>query len=146
MAPRELYAMAKDRLFWRAAGDVNRGGTPDVALLISSLLAAGFIVTGTFEAVIAKLAFFFVANYTLSFVTLLVLRHREPDAPRPYRAWGHPFTTILAIVASLAFLGGAIAGDTVSSLHAIGLLVLSVPVYFAFRWRNRQRTTDIPQP
>lgn len=146
MAPRVLYAMAKDRLFWRAAGDVNRGGTPDVALLISSLLAAGFIVTGTFEAVIAKLAFFFVANYTLSFVTLLVLRRREPDAPRPYRAWGHPFTTILAIVASLAFLGGAIAGDTVSSLHAIVLLVLSVPAYFAFRWRNRPPAPDTPQP
>ncbi len=143
MAPRVLYAMAKDRLFWRGASDVNRGGTPDVALLISSLLAAAFIVTGTFEAVIAKLAFFFVANYTLSFVTLFVLRRREPDAPRPYRAWGHPYTTILAIVASIAFLGGAIAGDTTSSLHAIGLLVLSVPAYLAFRWRNRQ--TDDPQ-
>ncbi|HEX2835494.1 MAG TPA: APC family permease [Thermoanaerobaculia bacterium] len=137
MAPRVLYAMAKDRLFWRAASDVNRGGTPDVALLISSLLAAGFIVTGTFETVIAKLAFFFVANYTLSFIALIVLRRREPDAPRPYRAWGHPFTTILAIVASLAFLASAVAGDTRSSMHAILLLVLSVPVYFLFRWRNK---------
>jgi len=137
MAPRVLYAMAKDRLFWRAAGDVNRGGTPDVALLISSLLAAAFIATGTFEAVIAKLAFFFVANYTLSFITLFVLRRRDPNAERPYRAWGHPFTTILAIAASIAFLGGAIAGDTKSSLFSIGLLVLSLPVYFIFRARNR---------
>ncbi|HEX7832548.1 MAG TPA: APC family permease [Thermoanaerobaculia bacterium] len=137
MAPRVLYAMAKDRLFWRAAADVNRGGTPDVALLISSLLAAAFIVTNTFETVIAKLAFFFVANYTLSFIALIVLRRREPDAPRPYRAWGHPFTTILAIVASIAFLASAVVGDTKSSLHAIGLLILSIPVYLLFRWRNR---------
>jgi APA family basic amino acid/polyamine antiporter len=137
MAPRVLYAMAKDRLFWRAAGDVNRGGTPDVALLISSLVAAAFIVTNTFDTVIAKLAFFFVANYTLSFIALIVLRRREPDAPRPYRAWGHPFTTVIAILASIAFLGGAIAGDPRSSFHAIALLVLSVPVYFAIKWRRK---------
>lgn len=137
MAPRVLFAMASDGLFWRGAREVNRGGTPDVALLISSLLAAGFIVTGTFETVIAKLAFFFVANYTLSFIVLFVLRRREPDAPRPYRAWGHPWTTALAIVASLVFLGGAIIGDTRSSLHALGLLVLSVPAFLLIRRRTR---------
>jgi APA family basic amino acid/polyamine antiporter len=137
MAPRVLFAMAKDRLFWRGAAEVNRGGTPDVALLISSALAAGFIVTGTFETVIAKLAFIFVANYTLSFVTLFVLRRREPDAERPWKAWGHPFTTGLAIAASLTFLFGAVIGDTRSSIHAIGLLLVSVPVFFLMRQFRR---------
>ena len=129
MAPRVIYAMAKDGLFWRGAREVNRGGTPDVALMISSLLAAVFIVTGTFETVIAKLAFFFVANYALSFAALFVLRRREPAAPRPYRAWGHPFTTGLALAASVAFLLGAVAGDTVNSIWAAALLLLSIPVY-----------------
>ncbi|MFP5247777.1 MAG: APC family permease, partial [Thermoanaerobaculia bacterium] len=129
MAPRVLFAMANDGLFWRGAREVNRGGTPDIALLISSLLAAAFIVTGTFETVIAKLAFFFVANYTLSFITLFVLRRREPDAARPYRAWGHPFTTGLALLASIVFLAGATASDLKSSLYSLGLLVLSIPVY-----------------
>ena len=137
MAPRVIYAMARDRLFWRGAREVNRGGTPDVALMISSMLAAAFIVTNTFETVIAKLAFFFVANYTLSFVTLFVLRRREPDAPRPFRAWGHPFTTVLAILASLAFLGSAVASDTKSSLWAIGLLVASFPVYLIVKRMHR---------
>lgn len=141
MAPRVIYAMAKDGLFWRGAREVNRGGTPDVALMISSMLAAAFIVTNTFETVIAKLAFFFVANYALSFVALFVLRRREPGAPRPYRAWGHPFTTALALFASLAFLGGAIAGDTKSSLWSIGLLVLSVPVYLVVKNRHDRSTT-----
>jgi APA family basic amino acid/polyamine antiporter len=135
MAPRVLFAMSRDGLFWRGAREVNQGGTPDVALLISSMLAAAFIVSGTFEAVIAKLAFFFVANYTLSFLTLFVLRAREPHAERPYRAWGHPFTTALALVASIVFLIGAVAGDPRSSLHAIGLLLLSVPVYWMVRRR-----------
>ena len=135
MAPRVVYAMSRDGLFWRGAREVNRGGTPDIALLISSLLAGLFIVTGTFEQVIAKLAFFFVANYTLSFVTLFVLRHREPDAPRPYRAWGHPFTTALALLASVAFLIGAVISDLNSSLWSLGLLFLSIPVYLISRRR-----------
>jgi APA family basic amino acid/polyamine antiporter len=133
MAPRVLFAMASDGLFWRGAREVNRGGTPDIALLISSMLAAAFIVTGTFETVIAKLAFFFVANYTLSFVTLFVLRMRAPNAPRPYRAWGHPVTTSIALLASIAFLIGAVVSDPVSSKHALGLLLLSVPVYLLIR-------------
>jgi APA family basic amino acid/polyamine antiporter len=133
MAPRVLFAMANDGLFWRGAREVNRGGTPDIALLISSLLAAAFIVTGTFETVIAILSFFFVANYTLSFVTLFVLRRREPEIERPYRAWGHPFTTGLALVASVVFLVGAVASDVRNSVFSIGLLVLSFPVYLLIR-------------
>jgi APA family basic amino acid/polyamine antiporter len=129
MAPRVLYAMAKDGLFWRGAREVNRGGTPDIALLISSLLAAAFIVTGTFETVVAKLAFFFVANYTLSFVTLFVLRRREPQADRPYKAWGHPITTGIALLASVIFLIGAGASDPVNTAWALGLLFLSIPIY-----------------
>ncbi|HEX8255325.1 MAG TPA: APC family permease [Thermoanaerobaculia bacterium] len=136
MAPRVLYAMATDGLFWRGAREVNRGGTPDIALLISSMLAAAFIVTGTFETVVAKLAFFFVANYTLSFITLFVLRHREPDTPRPYRAWGHPFTTGIAVLASIAFLAGAGASDPTGTAWAMGLLLLSIPIYLAVRKRS----------
>jgi basic amino acid/polyamine antiporter, APA family len=135
MAPRVIYAMSRDGLFWRGATEVNKGGTPDVALLFSSLLAAGFIVTNTFETVIAKLAFFFVANYALSFTTLFVLRRREPDAPRPYRAWGHPFTTGLALIASIAFLIGAVFSDPRSSAWSIGLLFLSVPAFYLSRRR-----------
>lgn len=140
MAPRVLYAMSRDRLFWRGASEVNAGGTPDVALLISSVAAALFIVSGTFDQVIAKVAFFFVANYALSFLSLFVLRHREPATERPFRAWGHPFTTGLALAASLLFLVVAVALDLRNSLWALGLLVLSVPA-FAFA-RTARKTGD----
>lgn len=135
MAPRVVFAMARDRLFWRGAAEVNAGGTPDIALLISSFLAAVFVVSGRFEQVIAILAFFFVANYTLSFASLFALRRSAPDAPRPFRAIGHPITTGLALAASIAFLIGAIASDTRNSLYALGVLVLTIPVYLLIRRR-----------
>jgi APA family basic amino acid/polyamine antiporter len=135
MAPRVIFAMSRDRLFWRGATEVNAGGTPDVALLLSSLMAAMFIMAGGFERVIAVLAFFFVANYTLSFASLFVLRRREADAPRPFRAIGHPLTTGIALLASVAFLVGAVISDFKNSVWALLLLAVSVPVYLLVRRR-----------
>jgi APA family basic amino acid/polyamine antiporter len=135
MAPRVLFAMSRDGLFWRGASEVNAGGTPDVALIFSSLMATAFIVSGKFDQVIAALAFFFVANYTLSFTALFVLRRREPDAPRPFRAIGHPFTTGLALLASIGFLIGAVVSDTRNSLYALVVLALSYPMYLLFKRR-----------
>ncbi len=136
MAPRVLFAMSRDRLFWRGAREVNEGGTPDIALMFSSLMAAAFIVSGRFDQVIAVLSFFFVANYTLSFASLFVLRRRDPHAPRPYRAVGHPFTTGLALLASVAFLLGAIASDTRNSVYALVVLGISFPIYLLVKRRR----------
>jgi len=135
MAPRVLFAMSRDRLFWRGAREVNEGGTPDIALMFSSLMAAAFIVSGRFDQVIAVLSFFFVANYTLSFASLFVLRRRDPHAPRPWRAIGHPFTTALALIISAAFLLGAIASDTRNSIYALVVLGISFPVYLLIKRR-----------
>jgi APA family basic amino acid/polyamine antiporter len=129
MASRVLFAMSRDGLVSRRAAVVNEGGTPTIALGLSAVVAVLFIVSGTFNQVIAVLAFFFVANYTLSFASLFVLRRTMPDAPRPYKVWGYPFTPAIALLGSLAFLAGAVAGDTRSSLWALGLLAVSYPAY-----------------
>ena len=129
MASRVMFALGRDGLVTSRVTQVNAGGTPTIALLVSSVVAALFIATGTFSSVIAVLAFFFVLNYVVSFTAVFVLRRREPDAPRPYRAWGYPWTTGIALVGSLAFLAAALVGDTQNSLVALGLLVLSYPVY-----------------
>jgi APA family basic amino acid/polyamine antiporter len=84
--------------------------------------------------VIAVLAFFFVLNYVISFSALFVLRRREPNANRPYRAWGYPWTTGIALLGSCAFLVATVASDRRNSLYALALLVLSIPVY---RWLGR---------
>ena len=129
MAARVLYAMSTDGLFSRVATRVNSGGTPTVALGASAVVAAAFILSGTFQAVIALLAVFFVANYALSFIALILLRRRAPGAPRPYRAWGYPFSTAVALGGSLAFLGATIAGDPATAGKAGMVLALSYPAY-----------------
>jgi APA family basic amino acid/polyamine antiporter len=130
MSTRVLFAISRDGLFTEKASVVNKGGTPTVALFMSAAVAVLFIVFGqTFEKVITVLAFFFVANYALSFISVFVLRRREPDKERPYRAWGYPWTTALALLGSIAFLIGAIASDTQNSVYALLLLAASYPVF-----------------
>jgi APA family basic amino acid/polyamine antiporter len=130
MSTRVLFAISRDGLFAKRASAVNRGGTPTLALFTSAAVATLFIVFGqTFEKVITVLAFFFVANYALSFISVFVLRRREPDKERPYRAWGYPWTTALALLGSVAFLIGAIASDTRNSVYALLLLTASYPVF-----------------
>ena len=138
MASRVLFAVSRDGLFLQKAATVNKGGTPTIALLMSAVVALLFIVFGkTFGKVISILAFFFVANYALSFISVFVLRWREPDKPRPYRAWGYPLTTGLALIGSVAFLFGAVASDLKSgsrdSIYAVLLLAASYPVFRAIR-------------
>src|SRR5439155_7305355 len=143
------------RLFFRAASRVNQGGTPVLALLLSTIVGIIFVVGG-FERVVAMLSFFFVANYTLSYSSMFMLRKREPDMPRPYRAWGYPWTTGIALAASATFLIAAFGAEwqsnlprindlrswwvslsTNNSLLTVLLLALSYPLFRILKWASR---------
>jgi APA family basic amino acid/polyamine antiporter len=126
---RILYAMSCDGLFFRRASRVNKGGTPVLALFLSTLVGMIFIITRKFDQVIDMLAFFFVANYTLSFFSLFWLRWKEPAMERPYRAWGYPWTTGIALAGSVLFLFGALYADRKNSRWALLMLVLSYPIF-----------------
>jgi APA family basic amino acid/polyamine antiporter len=139
---RILFAMSRDGLFSERAVRVNRGGTPTVTLFVSTIVTVLFIASGTFERVLALLAFFFVINYSMTFVSVFVLRRREPDLPRPFRAWGYPWTTLLALLGSLAFLVGAIKSDTRNSAYALLLLAASYPAFLLLRWMKASGPGD----
>jgi APA family basic amino acid/polyamine antiporter len=97
-------------------------------------------VLGSFERVIAMLSFFFVADYTLTYISVFVLRKKEPDMPRPYRAWGYPWTTAIALIGSILFLVGSILTDRDNAPLALGMLVLSYPVYRVLKWGAARAT------
>jgi APA family basic amino acid/polyamine antiporter len=128
MAARVIYAMSRDGLFFGAVSRVNKGGTPTVGLLLSAIVGVAFAIF-SFERVIAMMAFFFVTNYVLSFISLFLLRRREPDLPRPYRAWGYPYTTVLALVGSVAFLIEAVREDPTNSYLTLIAIACSYPIY-----------------
>ena len=130
MASRIPFAMSKDGLLSHHVARVNPGGTPTAGLFLSTLLALSFILGGKrFETVLAMTAFYFVADYAMAYTAVFVLRWREPDAPRPYRAWGYPWTTGLALLGSVAFLIAIVMEDTRNSVYALLSLAVSYPLY-----------------
>jgi len=119
---RILFALGRDRMFWPGAAAVNAGGTPATAMWITTAATIALIATGTFQQLVALVSCFLAANYCLCCIALVVLRRREPNLPRPFRAWGYPYSAAIVVAGAIVFLGGVLIGDTRNGLIALGLL------------------------
>jgi APA family basic amino acid/polyamine antiporter len=123
---RILFAMGRDGLLWRRAASVTARGTPAAAMLATTAVALVLIATGTFQRLVAIVAFFLASNYAVCCLALIVLRKREPNQHRPFRAWGYPWSAALVLAGAAAFLVGAAAGDTINAMGALALLALGL--------------------
>ncbi len=129
-APRILYAMSVDGLILRRAAYVDRRGTPSISLAVSTAAALLMLASGgSFEAIVTVGALFTVLSYTGAFVSLLVLRAREPALARPFRAWGSPWSVGAVLLISVGLILGTVAGAPRESAIAAVVLVALYPVY-----------------
>ena len=135
MGTRIIFAMGRDRLFWARTSTVNAAGTPDTATLVTTAIAVALIVTGTFQRLIAMTSFFLAVNYSLCCLALIVLRRREPDFPRLYRAWLYPWSVWVVIAGGITFLVAMLFGDSFNGLAALGLLAVGLIGRAAFTRR-----------
>ena len=133
VGPRILYGLSRDGLVFAKCTQVSRGGTPVVALMFTTLAAILLVVSGTFERLLGMTAFLYVAMYSTGFAAVFVLRKREPELPRPFRAWEYPWTTLIVLIGSLVFLIGATTTDPANSAYAVLLISLSYPLHLLIR-------------
>ena len=130
LTPRILFAMARDGLLPQRVTKVNEGGTPTMALFLCAFFGILLVLSGTYDSLIAVASILFVAIYISGFAALLVLRRREPHLPRPYKVWWYPWTTLLVLLLSVAFLIGSVIGDLRHSLFTVILILLSYTIAF----------------
>jgi basic amino acid/polyamine antiporter, APA family len=141
-APRVYYAMARDGLFFRVLGDVHpRYGTPAVSIVAGTAWAMVLAVSGTFEQLLTYVVFVGWIFYALGAACVFVLRQRRPDAARPFRVPGYPWTPLLFIVAAAALVANTIATQPARAAIGIGVVLLGLPVYFVWR-----RPSDVGPP
>ena len=133
-ATRILFAVGRDGLFASAAR-VSPGGTPRTALLTTAGMAALIVLSGRFDDIVAVAAILMATAYCVNYAAVIVLRVREPGLARPFRAWGYPVTTGLALTGSVVFLIVDVHQDVVSAVRAAVLLGIAAPVYW---WRGRR--------
>ncbi len=128
--PRVLQALATDGFAARRVGDIGKGGNPVVAVLLTWLTTIGLILMGGFDFLLLLSVFLFVPLYMALILGVLILRKREPDTKRPYRAWGHPYSTAFAMVAWTVISLFQAYVERETALYAVGMVAVSWPVYW----------------
>ncbi|AOL24177.1 basic amino acid/polyamine antiporter, APA family [Erythrobacter litoralis] len=126
--PRVLYGLAEDGLFLKSALQVNRGGTPTVALAVGTLFSIPLIFTGGYVfafRLMGAMTLFAACLYILSY---FALRIRRPDMARPYRARGHPILPALVLIINLALLISFVIAEPISGAIMAGMIAICLPV------------------
>jgi len=135
--PRILQAMAVDGLFVRRAGKISKGGNPIFAVVLSWGFSVGLIMIGGFHFLLHLLVFFSLGITVVLIAGVLILRVRQPDADRPYRAWGHPWTTYSSLILMVLFTIYQAVAEIETAAYAVVFVSISWPVYrFLVRTRN----------
>lgn len=128
-APRVLHALAMDGLALSRASKVGKGGNPTFAVLITWLGVVSLILVGGFKFLLVLSVFFFVPLYLALIIGVLSLRKREPDTERPYRAWGHPYSTYFCLVVWVLITLFQAYVERETALYAVAMIAVSWPVY-----------------
>jgi APA family basic amino acid/polyamine antiporter len=135
--PRVFFVMARDGVFFRRLGEVHpRFGTPAHAVLALSAWAVILAVTGTFEQLITYVIFAGWIFYALVALAVFVFRRTRPDAPRPFRVPGYPWTPALFVVAALALVLNTLVRQPLEALLGLAIVLLGAPAYGW--WRTRR--------
>jgi APA family basic amino acid/polyamine antiporter len=127
--PRILHALAVDGFVAQRAQKVGKGGNPIFAVLVTWLLSVCLILLGGFEFLLLLSVFFFVPLYLALIVGVLILRKREPDSERPYRAWCHPYSTIVCLIGWTLVTSFQAFAERETAVYAVAMVAVSWPVY-----------------
>jgi basic amino acid/polyamine antiporter, APA family len=131
--------MAEDGLFFRALARIHpRHHTPSASLLAQGALAAVIALSGTFSDLYTTVVFAGVLFHAGTAAAVFVLRRTRPDAERPFRAWGHPWTTGAFVVACLVVASVTLIQAPVRSVLGLLLIAAGLPAY-AFWSRSHDR-------
>jgi basic amino acid/polyamine antiporter, APA family len=129
------YAMARDGVFFHFAKHLHpRFRTPSGALIFLGSIAALLALSGTFEELYSLFVFAVWIFFALTAIALLLLRRKEPNLLRPYRAWGYPLTPLIFFAAAVALTVNLWMVRPVRS--SLGLLVILLGIPFFYRWRK----------
>lgn len=135
--PRVYYAMARDGMFLPRAATVHaQFRTPASAIVAQAVWSGVLVLCGTLSQLVSYTGFAVVLFAGVAVAALFVLRRREPDRPRPFRAWGYPWAPAIFIVASAAMVVNEIARNGAMALVGLAVIATGVPVYYLFARRG----------
>jgi APA family basic amino acid/polyamine antiporter len=131
------YAAAREGLFFRAIARVHpEYRTPSVSILSLSAWAALLVLSGGYRQLFTYVIFASWILYGMTTAAVIVLRKKQPDLPRPYRAIGYPFVPAIFVLVSLALVVSTLLDSPRESLMGTAMILLGLPFYFY--WKKRR--------
>lgn len=134
---RVYYAMAKDKLFFRQVGDLNKWGVPGNGLLIQCIWACALCLSGTYNNLLDYVVFSVLIFYSITVLAVIVLRIRKPHIERVYKAFGYPYLQIIYLVATVFIMGVLLIYKPDYTWPGLIIVLLGVPVYYIWKWFNQ---------
>jgi len=129
-APRVLQALAVDGLAVKRAEIIGERGNPIFGVVMTWVLSVAMIMAGGFEFLVQLCVFLFVPLYVALIIGVMILRKHEPDTARPFRAWGHPYSTVVVLIGWSLITAFQAYADKEIALYAVGLVAFAWPVYW----------------
>jgi basic amino acid/polyamine antiporter, APA family len=127
---RVYYSMAKDGLFFRQAGELNKHSVPAWALWIQSVVACLLCLSGRYGDLLTMVSFVVVIFYIFTIIGIFILRKKQPDIERPYKAFGYPVLPAIYIILALAFCIGLVWVSPTYSLWGLAIALAGIPLYY----------------
>ncbi|MCL4547251.1 MAG: amino acid permease [Bacteroidetes bacterium] len=134
---RVYYAMAKDNLFFKTTGELNKNSVPAKALIFQAIWASVLCLSGTYSQLLDYVIFTVLIFYSLTIIGVFILRKRKPDAERPYKAFGYPVLPILYIFLASTISIILIVEKPMYTWPGLIIVLLGIPVYFI--WKASQK-------
>jgi basic amino acid/polyamine antiporter, APA family len=135
---RVYYTMAKDGLFFKKTGELNKNAVPAVALWVQCIIASLWCLSGKYGQLLDMISFVVVLFYILTIAGIFILRKKSPDAERPYKAFGYPVLPALYILMGLAFCILLIIYKPEFTWPGLIIVLMGIPLYFVAV--SRQKT------
>ncbi len=130
------FAMASDGLFFSKLAQLHpRYHSPSISVLVLCAWGAGLSLTGTYEELFNYVIFASWIFYGLAASTVIILRRKHPEWPRPYRTWGYPWLPAIFVLVSAALSVSILYQNPLQSVIGLAIIAAGVPVYFFFRNR-----------
>jgi APA family basic amino acid/polyamine antiporter len=127
---RVYYTMAKDGLFFKKTGTLNKNAVPEFALWIQAAMAGILCLSGSYGDLLDMIAFVAVLFYAVTILGIFILRKKRPDAERPYKAFGYPVLPIIYIILALTFCIFLIQMKPKYAGIGFGIVLAGVPLYY----------------
>ena len=127
---RVYYTMAKDGLFFRKTGELNKFSVPQFGLWLQCIVASILCLSGKYGDLLDMISFVVVIFYVLTIFGIYILRVRRPDVPRPYKAFGYPVLPAIYMIMGLAFCTLLIIYKPNFTWPGLIIVLLGIPIYY----------------